>query len=85
MLILFLLVIGLSLGWVAQMITGRRDSWLEALVAATLGSFVGGLIASLLVGDGIQLRLSGIIGSLIGAVIVLWVWGMIRPQRRDTA
>ena len=34
------------------------------------GSFVGGLLASLLAGDGFNLRPSGIIGSIIGAIIV---------------
>ena len=47
-----------------------------AIVAGLVGSFVGGLLASLLAGDGIELRASGIIGSLIGALIVTagWRW-----------
>jgi uncharacterized RDD family membrane protein YckC len=35
-----------------------------------VGSFVGGLVISLLAGDGLDLRPSGIIGSILGAVIV---------------
>jgi uncharacterized membrane protein YeaQ/YmgE (transglycosylase-associated protein family) len=52
-----------------------------ALVAGIAGSFVGGLLASLLAGDGLDLRASGIIGSLIGAVIVTAVWQWFRKRR----
>ena len=52
-----------------------------ALVAGIAGSFVGGLLASLLAGDGVDLRPSGIIGSLIGAVIVTAVWQWFRKRR----
>jgi uncharacterized membrane protein YeaQ/YmgE (transglycosylase-associated protein family) len=40
-----------------------------ALVAGQIGSFVGGLLISLLSGEELQLQLSGIIGSLIGALV----------------
>jgi uncharacterized membrane protein YeaQ/YmgE (transglycosylase-associated protein family) len=80
-LIFILVMMGLAIGWLAQFITGRRENWIEALIAATLGSLVGGLLASLLLGDGLQLRLSGPIGALIGAVLILWLWGAIRQQR----
>jgi len=45
-----------------------------ALVSGLVGSFVGGLIFSLVAGDGFDLRASGIIGSLLGAVIVTLAW-----------
>jgi hypothetical protein len=47
-----------------------------AIVAGLVGSFVGGLLISLLAGDGLELRASGIIGSLVGALIItaLWRW-----------
>jgi len=42
--------------------------------------FVGGLLASLVAGDGIDLRPSGFVGSVIGAVIVLALWGWLAPE-----
>jgi uncharacterized membrane protein YeaQ/YmgE (transglycosylase-associated protein family) len=42
----------------------------EAFVAGLVGSFVGGLLASLVAGDGLRLRPSGLIGSIVGAIIV---------------
>lgn len=71
-------------GVLAQLILGRgRRSvdWTLAVVAGLLGSFVGGLLISLLSGDGLELRASGLMGSLVGAVILTagWQWW----KRRD--
>jgi uncharacterized membrane protein YeaQ/YmgE (transglycosylase-associated protein family) len=79
-LIFVLVMMGIAIGWVAQLILGRKENLLEALIAATIGSLLGGLLASLLVGDGLQLRPSGPIGSLLGAVLVLWIWGAVRRR-----
>jgi uncharacterized membrane protein YeaQ/YmgE (transglycosylase-associated protein family) len=81
--VLILAIIGLGIlaGWLAQLLLGRgTGNWAEALVAGLIGSFVGGLIFSLLFGDGFSIRPSGIIGSILGAVVVLAIWGMIRPK-----
>ncbi|MGY2703489.1 MULTISPECIES: GlsB/YeaQ/YmgE family stress response membrane protein [unclassified Nocardioides] len=77
MLILGLILFGMVIGAGAQLILGRHGGsidWTMAIVAGLVGSFVGGLLASLLAGDGIELHASGIIGSLVGAVIVTAVW-----------
>lgn len=83
MLILAILAVALASGWVAQLIVGGRGrtDWTQALVAGLLGSFVGGLLASLIAGDGFDIRPSGLIGSIVGAVIVTAVWGLIRGRR----
>jgi len=77
MLILGLILFGLLIGAAAQLLLGRDDggvNWTIALVAGLVGSFVGGLIISLIAGDGLSLRPSGILGSLAGAVLVTAVW-----------
>ena len=84
MLILAIIVFGLVVGIVAQMILG--SSWSSsdkgmALVAGLAGSFVGGLLFSLLTGDGIDLKPSGIIGSIVGAVVVTAIWQWVRSRR----
>ncbi len=84
MLILFIIVFGMVAGWVANLILGggkRPKSWGELLVAGLAGSFVGGLLSSLLSDDGIAIRPSGVIGSIVGAVLVLLVWRGIRTSR----
>jgi uncharacterized membrane protein YeaQ/YmgE (transglycosylase-associated protein family) len=52
----------------------------EAIVAGLVGSFVGGLLVSLLSGDGIAFRASGILGTIAGAIIVLVIWGAVRGR-----
>ena len=79
MLFIGLILFGMLIGAGAQLILGRRGGsvdWGMALVSGLAGSFVGGLIFSLAAGDGFDLQPSGIIGSVLGAVIVtlLWRW-----------
>jgi uncharacterized membrane protein YeaQ/YmgE (transglycosylase-associated protein family) len=78
--LLGLLAFGFLAGWLAQILLGlgsRPDG--RTLVAGLVGSFVGGLGASLLAGDGLALRPSGLIGSIIGAVVVLAIWSRVAP------
>jgi len=79
MLILGLILFGMIIGAAAQFILGRESggvNWGLAIVAGLVGSFVGGLLISLIAGDGLDLRPSGIIGSIVGALVVtaLWRW-----------
>ena len=81
MLILAIIVFGLAIGWVAQLILGQGSKLHGVtLFAGLAGSFVGGLVISLLSGDGLNLRASGILGSLLGAIIVLAVWGAVSKR-----
>ena len=73
MLILTMLVLGLAAGWAANLLVGRGEDVNPAqlLVIGVAGSFVGGLVASLALGDGLALRPSGLVGSILGATLVL--------------
>jgi uncharacterized membrane protein YeaQ/YmgE (transglycosylase-associated protein family) len=85
MLILAIVIGGLFVGWIAQLLLGRRSrqvDWTMAFVAGIGGSFVGGLLFSLIAGDGLALKPSGFIGSLVGAVVVTVVWQMVAKNRR---
>jgi uncharacterized membrane protein YeaQ/YmgE (transglycosylase-associated protein family) len=75
MLILAILVLGLAAGWAANLIVGRGEegNGAQLLAVGIAGSFVGGLLASLVSGDGLALRPSGLIGSILGATLVLLV------------
>jgi len=87
MLILAIILFGMIAGGLAQMVLGRsmRDvNWTLAIVTGLIGSFVGGLLASLLAGDGLELRPSGLIGSFAGALLLTLAWGWY-AQRRGTA
>jgi uncharacterized membrane protein YeaQ/YmgE (transglycosylase-associated protein family) len=87
MLILAIIVFGLLAGGLAQLVLGRsmRDvNWTVAIVTGLLGSFVGGLLVSLLAGDGLELRASGLIGSFVGALLLTMAWTAY-AGRRDSA
>lgn len=85
MLILGLILFGMLIGALAQLILGKDRKgidWTMAIVAGLVGSFVGGLLASLLSGDGLELRPSGIIGSIVGALIVTAIWRGTRGRAK---
>ena len=78
MLILAILGFGFLVGWLAQLALGMGSKPNgQSLIAGLVGSFVGGLLASLLAGDGLELRPSGLIGSFVGAVVVLLIWRVV--------
>jgi uncharacterized membrane protein YeaQ/YmgE (transglycosylase-associated protein family) len=73
-LILAILVIGLAAGWLADVTLGRGDrGWPQLFLIGVAGSFIGGLVGSLLFGDGLRLRPSGLLGSVLGAMLVMLV------------
>jgi uncharacterized membrane protein YeaQ/YmgE (transglycosylase-associated protein family) len=84
-LILAILVLGLAAGWVANLLVGRgrKESWAQLLMIGLAGSFVGGLLSSLIAGNALALKPSGLIGSVVGAILVLLVVRALsrRPAR----
>lgn len=75
MLILALLGFGMLIGWLAQLVLGMgtRPNG-QSLVAGLVGSLVGGTLASLIIDRDLQIHPSGLIGSFVGAIIVLLIW-----------
>ena len=68
------IVFGLFIGALARLLVpGRQSMGLVAtMLLGVVGSFVGGLVAYLLVG-GAPLQASGWVGSLLGAVAVVLI------------
>lgn len=76
--IILFVVLGLVAGLIARALVPGKQSM--GLIATTLlgmaGSFVGGLVASLFTHESVfSLHTSGVIGSVIGAVAVLFLVG----------
>jgi uncharacterized membrane protein YeaQ/YmgE (transglycosylase-associated protein family) len=87
-LILGIIGFGILVGAAAQFILGRQCrgiDWGMALIAGIAGSFVGGLLFSLLAGDGLAFHPSGVIGSIVGAIIITLVWRIIAARRTPPA
>jgi uncharacterized membrane protein YeaQ/YmgE (transglycosylase-associated protein family) len=74
--ILFLVIAGLIVGFIARAIVPGPDPMTigGTIVLGIVGSFVGGFLGYLLFGQDIEdgaVQTSGLIGSVIGAVLVL--------------
>jgi uncharacterized membrane protein YeaQ/YmgE (transglycosylase-associated protein family) len=85
--IISLLVIGLIAGFVARLLVPGPDpmSIFATLVLGVVGSFIGGFLGYLIFGKDIEegaLQASGIIGSIIGAVIALLVYRFAASRGR---
>ena len=83
MLLLAILVFGMFIGWVASSILGDRHRPRgRDLVIGLVGSYIGGLFVSVLAGDGLAVRPSGIIGSIAGAVVLLALVRLVDDRPR---
>ncbi len=80
-LILSWIVFGLIAGAIARLLVPGRQAigLLGTILIGVIGSFVGGFLGNLLFGGGdvFEPTAAGWIGSIIGAVIVLLIWGAI--------
>ena len=75
------IIVGLIAGAIARWIMPGPDpmGWLGTIVLGVVGSLVGGTLLNLLTGGGLELSAAGILGSILGALIVLFVWRRMRP------
>jgi len=74
------IVTGLIAGAIARWLMPGPDpmGWLGTIVLGIVGSLVGGTLLNLLFGGGLELSAAGILGSILGALIALWVWRRMR-------
>ena len=85
-LIISIIVIGLIAGALARLVVPGRQglSVPMTILLGIVGSFVGGFLGYLLfhkdAGNGF-LQPAGIVGSIIGAIIVLLIWTRVGARR----
>jgi len=87
--IITMLIVGLIAGALARLIVpGKQDMSIPmTILLGVIGSFVGGFLGALIFRkDANQgwLQPSGIIGSIIGAVIVVFIWTRFAGRNRVT-
>ncbi len=88
-LIVSLLVIGLIAGALARLVVpGRQSMSIPAtILLGIVGSFLGGFLGYVLFGRdaaGGFLQPAGLLGSIIGAILVLFIWTRLAPGRSTT-
>lgn len=74
------ILIGLIAGAIARWLMPGPDpmGWLGTILLGIVGSLVGGTLLNVLFGNGLELGAAGILGSILGTLIVLWVWRRMR-------
>ena len=83
--ILWMIILGLIAGAIAKLIMPGRDPGgiIVTILLGIAGSVVGGFLWNMLFGsDGNNT--SGLIGSIIGALILLAIYRMVVGRRRTT-
>ncbi len=85
-LIIYLLVIGVVAGYLARLLVPGPDpmGFWQTVAIGIVGSFVGGVLGYVLFDHDLDegaLQASGVIGSIIGAVIVLLIYRAIKRRR----
>ena len=80
--ILWFLLVGAVAGWIAGLIMGRGSGHIINIVVGVIGAFLGGYLLGMV---GVSFG-GGLVGSLltavIGAVVLLFIAGLIRKYPR---
>lgn len=82
--LLVFLVVGLIAGLIARAVVPGDDSMgiIGTMILGIGGSFIGGLLGALITGDGLEFNAAGIIGSVVGAIILLLIVNAVTGRRK---
>lgn len=75
------IIIGIVAGWLAEQIMGRNHGLITNLIVGVIGALIGGfLYSNLLGGSANGSWIVGIIVATVGAVILLFLLGLIKRR-----
>ena len=78
------LIIGLIAGALARLVMPGRDPMgiIATILLGIVGSIIGGLVSVAIwgSGNGRGFQPAGLLLSILGAIIVLWIWRMIKSR-----
>jgi uncharacterized membrane protein YeaQ/YmgE (transglycosylase-associated protein family) len=76
------IVVGLIAGVIAKMVMGDSFGWIVTIILGIVGAFVGGWVFSFFGGPSVSgINLTSILVATVGAIIVLFVYGLIARRR----
>ena len=75
------ILFGLVVGAIAKFLMPGRDpgGWIVTILLGIAGSFVGGFLATAIMGR--QEQTAGWIGSILGAIVLLFIYRLIVGRR----
>jgi uncharacterized membrane protein YeaQ/YmgE (transglycosylase-associated protein family) len=82
--ILAFIILGIVAGFIARAVMPGRQAmgFIATALLGMVGSLLGGFIGSLISGDRVfDLHAAGLIGSVVGALLVLFLTGVGRRRR----
>lgn len=84
--LLLMILFGIVVGAIARFLVPGPDpqGWLGTMALGIVGSFVGGLIYALTHGGGFEVRTSGFVWSILGAIVVVLLQRLLRGGTRVT-
>lgn len=84
--VVLMIVLGLVAGAIAKLIMPGRDPGgiIVTILLGIAGSLVGGFIFNNLLGMGGGDRYAGLIGSVIGAILLLFLYRLFVGRRKTT-
>jgi len=88
--LLYMLLVGLAAGYIAWLVLGkkkalsknRKPNWALLFGMGIAGSFVAGAAVSLLAGEGLALRPSGMVASAAGAIVVAAIYSRMEGNKK---
>tara|TARA_R110002051_G_scaffold21802_3_gene57293 strand:- start:829 stop:1083 length:255 start_codon:yes stop_codon:yes gene_type:complete len=80
---IWMIIVGLVAGLLARAIKPGSDpmGWIMTIILGIVGAMLGGFVASL-IGINADGGFTGLIFSVIGAIILLFIYEMIMSRRR---
>lgn len=85
--IIVVIILGAIVGWVAARLMGRNEGVVASVIIGIIGSFIGSLISQLFTGSDrsfLAFDMSGLIWSLVGAVILVAILNAVQSRSRHT-
>lgn len=76
------IIVGLIAGIIAKLIMRDTFGWIVTILLGIVGAFVGGWASGLLGGPAVTgLNLTSIVVAALGAIVVLFVYGLVARRR----
>lgn len=78
MTVIMLIVVGAAAGFLATRMMKIEADIITTVAVGIVGALLGGIL--LQVAAGVLGLLGGFIGAVLGAMLVIWLWGQIRKK-----